>query len=263
MPNIDPLRAIFVTGTDTGVGKTHVAALILRQLRNEGRQVGAYKPACSGATQLPDGSWIWEDLVRLKEAIGDQPFHDREPHIDIICPQRFRTPVAPPVAARLEQHPIDSELLAEGVNTWRGRAEGVVIEGVGGWLCPVSDEWTIADLAVRWKVPVLIVSRRGLGTINHTLLTIESVRSRGLSIAGIILNEAEPIADDPSIADNAAEIERRSGVPVLAELLHGDTGELRRAGVPVRIRWWELMGPLRGIRSQVSGVGPETIPSHI
>jgi dethiobiotin synthetase len=113
-------------------------------------------------------------------------------------------------------------------------------------LCPVAEEATLADVATAWNVPVLIVARRGLGTINHTLLTIESIRARQLPIAGVILNEAIPVGDDASVADNAAEIERRSGVPVLGEIPHGSASELLRAGRPVRIRWRELLSVVSG-----------------
>jgi len=236
------LRGLVVTGTDTGVGKTHISTLILRQMRDEGCRIGGYKPVCTGASRPEDGRSIWDDLERLSAAIT------LPCSIDDVCPQRFSAPLAPPIAARKEGRSIDSEKLASGVEVWRGRADTVIIEGVGGWLCPVAEERTFADLAGRWKLPVLVVARRGLGTINHSLLTIESIRQRGLSVAGVILNEPSPPGDDASVAENAAEIERRCGVHVLGELLHGEDRELRRAGQPVRIRWSELMRELLVVR---------------
>jgi dethiobiotin synthetase len=239
------LRGLVVTGTDTGVGKTHLAAMILRQLRDEGLRVGAYKPVCSGAVQMATGEWAWEDVTRLCEAISDT--HGVQPvgfGLDDVCPQRFIAPLAPPIAARREGRAVDAQRLVSGVEAWRDRVDAVVIEGVGGWLCPVTEDATFADVAAAWNVPVLIVARRGLGTINHTLLTIESIRARQVPIAGVILSEAIPVGDDPSVADNAAEIERRSGVPVLGEIPHGSTGELLSAGKSVRIRWREVLGQL-------------------
>ena len=244
-----PLRGLLITGTDTGVGKTHVAALVIRQLRDEGLRVGAYKPVCSGAVCAPSGEPEWDDLARLHAAITEA--HGVQPvafTLDDLCPQRFLAALAPPIAARREGRAVDFDLLIHGVEVWRDRVDAVVIEGVGGWLCPVTDELTFADLAARWQAPVLVVARRGLGTISHTLLTIESIRRREVPIAGVILNEAAPIDDDPSVADNAAEIERRSGIRVVGELRHGESNELRRAGRAVRIRWSDLMSGVVGIR---------------
>lgn len=244
VPDRLPLRALVVTGTDTGVGKTHVAASVVSQLRQDGFRVGAYKPVCSGASRRPDGSLSWDDIDRLVAELDPTVRPALAPLDEAVCPQRFSAALAPPLAARVERRTVDADALAAGLELWRGQVEAVVIEGVGGWLCPLTETALFADLALQWRLPVVIVARRRLGTINHTLLTIESVRSRSVPLVGIVLNEAEPAGDDCSVNENAAEIERRSGVPVLGELLHGDCGQLRRAGHPVRIRWWDLMADL-------------------
>lgn len=244
------LRGLVVTGTDTEVGKTHITAMILRALQRAGWRVGAYKPVCTGAILSPQGDgWIWDDLERLRWALAGVPEQRQGEQaaglpftLDDLCPQRFHQALAPPVAARYEGRTIDEPLLIEGLAVWQGRVEVVVVEGVGGWLCPVSESATFADLAEAWGAPVLIVARRGLGTINHTLLTVESIRRRGLPIAGVILNEATPPGDDRSVLDNAEEISRRSGVPVLGELLHGEHDQLRWHGQPITINWSERLG---------------------
>lgn len=244
------LRGLVVTGTDTEVGKTHITALIVRALQRAGWRVGAYKPVCTGAIPSPQGDgWIWDDLERLRRAVGGVPEKwAGEPPVGLsftlndLCPQRLHQPLAPPVAARYEGRTINERLLVEGLAVWLGRVEAVVVEGVGGWLCPVSENATFADLAQTWGAPVLIVARRSLGTINHTLLTVESIRRRGLPIAGVILNEATPPGDDRSVLDNADEISRRSGLPVLGELLHGEHDQLRWHGQPITINWTDTLG---------------------
>lgn len=229
-----PLRGLFITGTDTGVGKTVVTGLILRELRRLGMQVGAYKPACSGAVAGPDGSPVWEDVAALRAAAGfDGPDNG-------ICPQRFLAPVAPPQSARLEHREVDDALLTAGASYWGGRAELLVVEGAGGWLSPLSDRSLVADVAAAFQYPVLVVARAGLGTINHTLLTIESIRSRGLSVAGIVLNEPHADAADLSTSENAVQIERFSAAAVLGRILFGRPEQLVSVDPAGSVDWQSL-----------------------
>jgi len=217
-------RRLFITGTDTGVGKTYVACRLARELRRSGLAVGAYKPVCSGA--VPQASPPkWDDVERLFEAL------DRRFPREQICPQTFLAPVAPPAAARLEDRLIDEALLVQGADRWNGDVDVVLIEGAGGWLSPVSQNFTVADLAVRLSAPVLVVAANRLGVINHTLLTVESIRSRGLPVAGVILNETAEPAQAPDFAsDNLCEIESRGKVPVLGILPFADSRGLVRFG---------------------------------
>ncbi len=263
-------HGLFVTGTDTGVGKTHVTCLIVRQLLAAGVRVAAYKPACSGAVVTHDvlsldeqapasinrvdaSRWSresstsvlgsqsiiprWDDIDRLYKATS------RIWSKDTICPQRFIAPLAPPVAARLEGRSVDTRLLVDGAYRF-SNADVLIIEGAGGWLSPLADETTVADLAVELNAPVLIVARAGLGTINHTLLTIEAVRSRGLVVAGVILNEVIPPGGDLSCLTNGGEIVLRGKVPVLGTVRHGNDIELQQNDDPVTIDWRELMHPI-------------------
>ena len=220
------LQGVFVTGTDTGVGKTRVACRMIRDLRAANVRVGAYKPVCSGADRQPDGQMVWDDLERLAAALQRPGWQER------ICPQRFLAPLAPPLAARAEGRMIDDSLLISGLEAWSAWSDFVVVEGAGGFLCPLTDTTHFGDLAVTIGFPVVIVARRGLGTINHTLLTIEAVRNRGLTIAGVILNSPNPQDQDHSTPQNRHEIEQRGQVPILGEwpydldeLSHRESGD--------------------------------------
>lgn len=237
-----PLPGLFVTGSDTGIGKTSVAAAIIFRLRAEGRRVGAYKPAVSGADRDSAGRSVWGDVVRLREALGktDEVVPD-----DWISPQRFAAPLAPYLAARAEGRDIDEQLLARGVDVWRGRVDAVVVEGAGGLLSPLSEQLLNADLAARWMWPVVIVSRRGLGAINQALLTVEAARTRGLTIAAIVLNTGRSDrldrSEDLSVLSNARELARWvPGIPVLETGFVPD-GDLRNDPAFLTIQWNVLM----------------------
>lgn len=240
MAELNCLKALFVTGTDTNVGKTYVTCLIARQMISRGVRVAAYKPVCSGAVvschddSNGDGAPHWEDIDQLKSAVGDKWPDDQ------ICSQRFLAPLAPPIAARHEGKTVDFQRLIEGACVFPG-SELLLIEGAGGWLSPLTETKTVADLATALKVPIVIVARTGLGTINHTLLTVEAVRSRGLTVAAVVLNSALPDTDDLSTQTNADEIEARSGVPVLGMVRHGEHHLINRDGRPVQIDWQVLV----------------------
>ncbi|MCL4109503.1 UNVERIFIED_CONTAM: hypothetical protein GTU68_024400 [Idotea baltica] len=177
-------------------------------------KVGAYKPACSGSETNDKGKQTWPDVDSLRESIG------HEHSIDIICPQRFRDPLAPPVAARNEGRTIDEQLLRTGLREWDDKVDVLLVEGIGGLLCPVTDKESIADLAFDIGYPLLIVARAGLGTINHTLMTIEVAQNRSLPIAGVILNHSTP-ANNQATQTNASEIANRTNVPLLGVVEYG------------------------------------------
>jgi dethiobiotin synthetase len=190
------VRGLFVTGTDTGVGKTVVTAAIALALKARGVDVRVVKPVQTGEGDA--------DTLRRLAELEDSP--------EQIAPFSFAAPLAPLVAARLEGLELDLDAVASAVR--RSSRELTLVEGVGGLLCPMGPDWTIADLAARLALPLLVVARAGLGTVNHTLLTVEEARRRGLEVAGVVLNGRV----DESTAANTELIESFGGVPVLAEV---------------------------------------------
>jgi dethiobiotin synthetase len=208
------IPGLFITGTDTGVGKTQVAAKIAAMLRRQGRRVGVYKPVASGCARRGEQLFS-DDAWELWQAAG-QPGE-----LAAVCPQRFAAPLAPPLAARAEGRPVDADLLRTGLDYWRARSEVLLVEGAGGLMSPLSDEAYVADLAGDLGFPLIVVAPNVLGVINQalqTLITAANVRG-GLQVAGVILNEVrEPTQADLSTRSNAAELQTRCPVPLLAQL---------------------------------------------
>lgn len=204
---------LFIAGTSTEVGKTHIAAMIARQFVAEGRRVGVYKPAASGCREA-DGQLIADDAVELWEAAGQPGTLDR------VCPQRFLAPLAPPLAAAAEGRVVDEQLLVAGVEYWRLISDVVLVEGAGGLMSPLgADEYNI-DVAADLGYPLVIVAANELGVINATLQTIITARARAprLPIAGVVLNQTADRPGDASLATNAAELAARCDVPLLASV---------------------------------------------
>ena len=204
---------LFITGTDTEVGKTYVTALIARAMVAAGHRVGVYKPAASGCRRQGE-TLVADDAVSLWEAAG------RPGELQRVCPQRFLAPVAPHVAAREEGKQLDAALLRDGLTYWQQRSDVVLVEGAGGLMSPMGDEEYVADLAYDLGFPLVIVSRNVLGTINQTLQTLITAAAfyEGLPIAGVVLNNPTAPADDASLATNRQELAARCGPPLLAEV---------------------------------------------
>lgn len=232
------IPGLFVTGTDTGVGKTQVTAAIARELTEQNCAVSVFKPVCSGAIEGEDGSLKWDDVERLRDAV------EHRQTLEEICPQRFLAPLAPPVAARMEDREVDDHLLMTGLEKVCQRSDAVLIEGAGGLLCPVMEEKFISDLACDFGFPILIVGRLGLGTINHTLMTVRVAEAYRLTVAGIVLSQTSPDDDDPSTSTNPEEIAKRTGVPVLGILPYGERQLLPVSSSQSRIGWAELFWSL-------------------
>jgi len=197
--------SLFLTGTDTGIGKTYVSVLLVRALRESGISAVGMKPISCG----DDG-----DPLELLAASG--PGFTLEE----INPIHFNTPAAPLVASRREGRPITLEPLVRAFETLEERVKFVLVEGAGGWLVPLNGRESIADLAAALGLPVVVVAQNRLGAINHTLLTVAGIEGRGLVCAGIILNDS---AADDSVAalSNRALLEEISPVPVIAHVAHG------------------------------------------
>lgn len=211
-----PERGLFITGTDTEVGKTYVSSLIARHLTKQGISVGVYKPLASDCIR-DQGQLISSDACALWESAG------RPRTVQDVCPQMFEAPLAPHLAALQEGKSVDVDLLRTGLARWTGGCDLVLVEGAGGLMSPVSDEEYFADLAWDFGYPLLIVVPNVLGCINQamqTLITASTFRE-GLPIGGIIINHVQSIDGDESVATNRHEIEKRSRVPVLAEIGYG------------------------------------------
>lgn len=224
------MRGVLISGTDTDVGKTFVTAIIARQLVESGIRLGVYKPACSGA-RMVDGQLCWDDIEVLTQA---GRIEDR----GRICPQRFEAPLAPPVAARQAGQTVDWHLIQSGLTDWEQHADFVVVEGVGGLLCPLTESHSVADFAIWSGLPLIIVARLGLGTINHTLLTLEAAETRGIQVEGVILNDVDNSAGTPAATTNKKELERLCPVPILGTVSFGGRLlQLRECVDRERISW--------------------------
>lgn len=206
-----PYQGLFVVGSDTEVGKTYVASLIVKSLLANTTSIGVYKPVASGCSFRNGKLWS-PDTQQLWEAAG------RPRQLRDVTPQFFAAPVAPHVAARLEEKAVDASLLRSGLEVWADYP-AVVVEGVGGLLSPISDSDLVADLAVEFAYPLVIVVPNTLGAINQTLLTLVAAEKYHLPVAGVILNEPLAYPDDSS-RSNASEIRNRIGVPLLAHVRH-------------------------------------------
>ena len=170
-------NALFITGTDTGVGKTVVACAIAEALRRRHVDVGVMKPIETGV-----GSQGPLDAISLSEAAGvDDP-------LDLVCPQRFELPAAPSVAAPAEGRVVDLESIRVAHAELARRHAFLLIEGAGGVLVPILPNYSMADLAAEFDAPLVVVTRASLGTINHTLLTLEAIERRGLALAGVVIS---------------------------------------------------------------------------
>jgi dethiobiotin synthetase len=197
------MQGLFVTGTDTGVGKTRVATALAHALTARGVRVHARKPVESGV----DARTGPLDAQALHAAAGAH-----EP-LDRVCPLRLRAALSPERAAQLEGIALELDDLAASVHAHVDADGFVLVEGAGGFLSPIARAALNADLARRLALPVLIVAADRLGTLNHTLLTVEAVRARGLDIAGVVLNAPAP--GDTDAMDNAGELARWLGRAVL------------------------------------------------
>jgi dethiobiotin synthetase len=198
-------RGLFITGTDTGVGKTVVAAGLVASLRNSGVDIGVMKPIETGFSL---GS---SDAFFLKRVAGvDDPLEN-------ICPYRFKFPLSPYTAAQLEKASIRLDKIRQAYHRLMKRHQGILVEGAGGLLVPITRKMTMADLALRLNLPLLIVARTSLGTLNHTLLTVEVARRRGVKVAGVIFNH---LVQRRGLAErtNPSVIKDFLSVPILGEI---------------------------------------------
>ena len=201
-------KGIFITGTDTGVGKTFVAVGLINALKEKGFDVCPMKPVETGC-RTKRGKLIPEDTMNLIKASGIKET------VDVINPYRFKHPLAPSVAAELEGKLIKKEKIFSAYNYLSKKYDITIVEGAGGIMAPLYKKYLFLDFIKDLKLPVIIISRPGLGTINHTLLTISAAKGRGVNILGVVINYAGPIKNDISVKTNPKTIENVGGIPVL------------------------------------------------
>jgi dethiobiotin synthetase len=203
------ISAVFITGTDTGVGKTHVTAALLRAMPG----AGAFKPIACGAGGRNDAK-IYRRLM------------NNAAPLELINPVYLRHPLAPSVAARLEHRRIDLAKIYSAFYILRSSYRPLLVEGAGGLLVPIRRDYFVADLARELGLPVVIVARLSLGTINHTLLTVRQARAAGLRVAGVILNDT---LGRRGLAErtNVRAVPELAGAPLLGVVAHGAQPDVR------------------------------------
>lgn len=211
------MKSLFVTGTDTGVGKTLVTALLALHFQDQGFNCGVMKPFASGC-DLINGELVSEDALLLRQATGVPD------ELDLINPIRLQEPLAPLVAARRERKDTAHffEQAKHALEILQSRHEMMIVEGVGGLLAPIAEYkgqvLTNLDLIGEWQLPVVIVARRTLGTINHTLLTVEALKNQ-TTIAGLIFCDAEAVPGDDIAAQTSPEIiAEMTGLPIWGQV---------------------------------------------
>jgi dethiobiotin synthetase len=200
---------LFVTGTDTGVGKTRVAAALCRALSAQGGRVAAMKPVASGSTRTPDGLRN-EDALTLLAAINV-----RARYVDV-NPYAFEPAIAPHIAAEEAGVHIDFGVLDRAFERLRMQSETLVVEGAGGWLAPLDARHDFSDLAARWQMDVILVVGLRLGCLNHALLTAQAIERRGLRLRGWVANGIDPSFERP--AENIATLQNRIAAPCLGSI---------------------------------------------
>jgi dethiobiotin synthetase len=214
----------FVTGTDTGVGKTLAAAALTRALVGRGLRVAVMKPIASGSDPTPEGPRNSDALALMAAANVTAPY-------ELVNPYCFLPPISPHIAASEARVVIDIALLRARFGRLAGMSDCVIVEGAGGWLAPIGDSATMADLASALALPVLLVVGLRLGCLNHALLTRESIAARNAAFGGWLANAVDPHFERR--LENLAALTTRLGAPPLASIPYLGSGpgtpDLRQA----------------------------------
>jgi dethiobiotin synthetase len=200
------IPALFVTGTDTGVGKTRVAAALCRALAARGTRVAAMKPVASGCALTPEGLRN-EDALTLLAAMNVRARYSD------VNPYAFAPAIAPHIAAREAGVDIDFSVLDRAYDRLRMQSQALIVEGAGGWLAPLGSSHVFADLAVHWQMDVVLVVGMRLGCLNHALLSVESIERRGLNLRGWVANSIDPSFE--RVTENISSLKNRISAPCL------------------------------------------------
>ena len=210
-------RGVFITATDTGVGKTVVTAALAVALRKRGYAVGVMKPIETGVRSSSDAE---SDAARLRTAAGSSDA------ITEIRPYAFRVPLAPIDAARLEKKAITLSRIIRAFHTLQSQHDTLLVEGVGGIYVPITSSLNVSDLIYQMKLPVIVVGRVGLGGINHALLTLEALRRRNISVLALVLNQTLPARTVTARVQEGSTLRllrQFAGVPVIGPLPYRST----------------------------------------
>jgi dethiobiotin synthetase len=208
------MPGIFITGTDTEIGKTHVACALLKTLKKQNIKAVGMKPVASGAKHI-NGNWQNEDAVKLMEASSVKlPY-------ELINPYLFKTPASPHIAAELEQQQVELDKIISAYEIIEQQTGFVVVEGVGGWLVPLNKQQTVEDLVKALQLPVVMVVGMRLGCLNHALLTAQHIQQSGLELAGWIANSVDQ--NFSYLEDNINTLIESINAPLLARLEAGQT----------------------------------------
>ena len=198
----------FITGTDTDVGKTVVAAGLAAAMKRRGIDTGVMKPIATGGRRTREGLVSADAEFLAKAADSSDP-------LELVSPVVFSEPLAPSVAARRAGKAVDMAAIWQAWEVLRNRHSAMIVEGIGGLLAPISKGYRVAEMARDFGLPLVIVTRPNLGTLNHTLLTVEAARSRDLAIAGIIINGMDAELAGVAEETNPEEILRETRLPLL------------------------------------------------
>lgn len=204
------VKGVFITATDTEVGKTFVSALLLRTLLKQKIKAAYFKPVASGC-RTENGFLVSEDLLYIEKFTGVKMQHD------LHCPVRYQKPLAPMAAALLEKKPVNLIKIKKAFDLLKQKHSALVVEGIGGVMVPLRKNYLVLDLIAEFQLPALIVSRLMLGTINHTLLTISVLKNRGIPIAGFLTNGFKE-KNDEAAATSPEIIAGLSRVPYLGHI---------------------------------------------
>jgi dethiobiotin synthetase len=216
-----PHNTLFVTGTDTSVGKTYVCARLLEFLKSKNIQGGYQKWIATGAD-----AGVPEDVNLCLDAAGISSGSER---IDYLAPYRFRFPASPHLAAEMEGRIVEPGVIIENYQKLADKYKWLIVEGVGGIMVPLRRDLLLVDLLAQLRPSTLVVSRSGLGTLNHTLLTLEALRKRDVPVLGIVFSDPEIQEDERLVQDNMRTIEEVGLVRVFGRLQRHRDIEMSRA----------------------------------
>ncbi len=203
------MTALFVTGTDTGIGKTRSAIGLCRAFAQRGVKVAGMKPVASGCMQTPQGLRN-EDALALLDSMNVRAEYSE------VNPYAFAPAIAPHIAAREAGIDIDFEVLDRAYQRLKLRSDVLIVEGAGGWLSPLDERRGFADLAAYWQLEVILVVGMRLGCLNHALLTVESIERRGLRLRGWVANQVDP--EFERLEENVSTLHTRISAPCLGRL---------------------------------------------